>query len=264
MGGPLNATCCFSLLLLIFFSLLLIFYRFDYCVSLCVPPWVYPAWDSLCFQDLTISFPMLRNFSAIISSSISSGSLSFSSSLSEWVKSFSCVQLFVIPWTVAYQAPLSMGFSRQEYWNGLPFPSPGDLPYPGIEPGSSTSQADALPSEPPGEPSSSLGTHIMQMLVHLLLSQRSLGMSSFLFFHSFFLYSVLHHFHHSVFQVTYPLFYFSYSTIDCSSLVFLLFSSPRSLVNISCIVSILFPRTWIVFTIIILNHFSGRLPLSTS
>ena len=80
----------------------------------------------------------------------------------------------------------------------------------------------------------------------------------------FFLYSVLHHFHHSVFQVTYPLFYFSYSTIDCSSLVFLLFSSPRSLVNISCIVSILFPRTWIVFTIIILNHFSGRLPLSTS
>ena len=50
------------------------------------------------------------------------------------VKLLSCVQLFVTPWTVAYQAPLSMGFSRQVYWSGLPFPSPGDLPNPGIEP----------------------------------------------------------------------------------------------------------------------------------
>ena len=65
------------------------------------------------------------------------------------VKSLSCVQLFVIPWTVAYQAPLSMGFSRQEYWSGLLFPFPGDLPDPGIEPRSPTLQADALPSEPP-------------------------------------------------------------------------------------------------------------------
>ena len=56
------------------------------------------------------------------------------------------------PWTVAYQASLSMGFSRQEYWSGLPFPSPGDLPDPGIEPRSPTLQADALPSEPPGKP----------------------------------------------------------------------------------------------------------------
>ena len=48
------------------------------------------------------------------------------------------------PWTVAYQAPPSMGFSRQEYWSGLPFPSPGDFPYPGIEPGSPASLADAL------------------------------------------------------------------------------------------------------------------------
>ena len=50
------------------------------------------------------------------------------------VKSLSHVQLFVTPWTVAHQAPPSMGFSRQEYWSGLPFPSPGDLPDPGIEP----------------------------------------------------------------------------------------------------------------------------------
>ena len=56
------------------------------------------------------------------------------------------------PWTVARQAPLSMGFPRQEYWGGLPFPSPGDLPDPGIKPGSPTLQADSLPSEPPGKP----------------------------------------------------------------------------------------------------------------
>ena len=49
---------------------------------------------------------------------------------------FSRVQLFATPWTVACQAPLSMGFSRQEYWSGLPFPSPGDLPDPGIKPAS--------------------------------------------------------------------------------------------------------------------------------
>ena len=54
------------------------------------------------------------------------------------VKSLSCVRLFATPWTVAYQAPPLMGFSRQEYWSGLPFPSPGDLPDPGIEPGSPT------------------------------------------------------------------------------------------------------------------------------
>ena len=55
---------------------------------------------------------------------------------SEWVKSLSRVRLFVTPWTVAYQASPSTGFSRQEYLSGLPFPSPGDLPYPGIKPAS--------------------------------------------------------------------------------------------------------------------------------
>ena len=67
------------------------------------------------------------------------------------MKSLSRVQLFVTPWTVTYQAPLSKGFSRQEYWSGLPFPSPRGLPDPGIEPGSPALQADALPSEPPGK-----------------------------------------------------------------------------------------------------------------
>ena len=67
-------------------------------------------------------------------------------------KLLSRVWPFVTPWTVAYQAPLSVGFSRQEYWSGLPFPSPGNLPNPGIEPGSPAFQADALTSEPPGKP----------------------------------------------------------------------------------------------------------------
>ena len=74
-----------------------------------------------------------------------------SDSILKKVKSLSCVQLFATPWTVAYQALPSMGFSRQEYWSGLPFPSPEDLPDLGIEPRSPALQADALPSEPPGK-----------------------------------------------------------------------------------------------------------------
>ena len=66
------------------------------------------------------------------------------------LKSLSHVQLFATPWTVAYQAPPSMGFSRHQ--TSLPFSSPGDLPDPGIEPGSPTLQADTLPAEPPGKP----------------------------------------------------------------------------------------------------------------
>jgi len=57
----------------------------------------------------------------------------------------------VTPWTVAHQASLSTGFSRQEYWSGLPFPSPGDLPDPGIKPRSPALQEDSSPSEPPEE-----------------------------------------------------------------------------------------------------------------
>ena len=67
------------------------------------------------------------------------------------VKSLSHVQLFATPWTVAYQAPPSMGFSRQEYWSGLPFPSPGDFPNPGIKPRSPALQADSLTAVPPGK-----------------------------------------------------------------------------------------------------------------
>ena len=64
----------------------------------------------------------------------------------------------VAPWTLAHQAPLSMGFSRQEYWTGVPFSSPRDLPDPGIEPRSSALQVDSLPSEPPGKPLGDLRT----------------------------------------------------------------------------------------------------------
>ena len=67
------------------------------------------------------------------------------------VKSLSRVRLFATPWTVAYQARQFMEFSRQGYWSGLPFPSPRDLPDPGIEPRSPALQADTLPSEPPGK-----------------------------------------------------------------------------------------------------------------
>ena len=62
------------------------------------------------------------------------------------------VKLFATPWTVACQAYLSKEFSRQEYWSGLPFPSPRDLPNPGIEPESPALQADSLPIEPPAKP----------------------------------------------------------------------------------------------------------------
>ena len=68
------------------------------------------------------------------------------------VKLLSHVQLFASPWTVAYQAPLSMGFFRQEYWSGLPFPPPGDLPDPGIEPVSPAFADRFFTTEPPGKP----------------------------------------------------------------------------------------------------------------
>ena len=70
-------------------------------------------------------------------------------------QSLSCVLLFATPWTVAHQASLSMGFSRQEYWSGLPSPPPGDLPDPGFKhtsPASPALQADSLPLNHQGNP----------------------------------------------------------------------------------------------------------------
>ena len=90
------------------------------------------------------------------------------------VKLLTLVRVFATPWTVAHQPPLSMGFSRQDHWRGLLFPSPGDLPDPGIEPGSPALQADALPSEPPGktglsrDPNLGLRASNMALLSHHL------------------------------------------------------------------------------------------------
>ena len=68
------------------------------------------------------------------------------------VQSLSHVQFFVTPWTVAHRAPLFMVFSRQEYWSGLPFCSPGDLPDPGIEPTSPALANRFFTAKPPGNP----------------------------------------------------------------------------------------------------------------
>ena len=70
----------------------------------------------------------------------------------ESVKLLSCVTLFVTPWTVGHQAPLSMGFSSKEYWSGLPFPPPGILPHPGAEPLTPALAGGFFTTAPPGEP----------------------------------------------------------------------------------------------------------------
>ena len=88
------------------------------------------------------------------------------------VKSLSHVRLFATSWTLAYQAPLSMGFSRQGYWSGLPFPSPGALPDPGNEPGSPALQANALPSEPQGKPKNT-GVGSRSLLQWIFPTQKS-------------------------------------------------------------------------------------------
>ena len=73
-------------------------------------------------------------------------------------KSLSCVRLFATPWSIARQAPLSREFSRQEYWSGLPFLSPGDFHNPGSESGSPELKADSLPFESPGKPQTAIKT----------------------------------------------------------------------------------------------------------
>ena len=79
---------------------------------------------------------------------------------------------FAAPWTVAHQAPLSMGFSRQEYWSALPFSSLGDLPNPGIKLRFATLQEDSLPAEPPGY-SKNIGVGSLSLLQRIFLTQES-------------------------------------------------------------------------------------------
>ena len=85
---------------------------------------------------------------------------------------FSCVQLFATLWLIALHAPLSMGFSRQEYWGALPCPPPGDLPNPGIEPRSLTLQADSLPAKPQGK-SKNTGMGSLSLLQQIFPTQES-------------------------------------------------------------------------------------------
>ena len=84
----------------------------------------------------------------------------------------SCVQLFAAPWTVTCQAPLSMEFSRQEYWSGKLFPSPGDLPNPGIEPTSPALKAHSLPAESQGKPKN-IGVGGLSLLQQIFPTQES-------------------------------------------------------------------------------------------
>ena len=89
------------------------------------------------------------------------------------VKSLSRVQLFVTPWTIADQAPLSMEFSRQEYWSGLPFPSPTDLPNPGIKSGSPVLRVNSLPTGPLGK--ADIALHFCRMPPLRKLGKRYMG-----------------------------------------------------------------------------------------
>ena len=113
---------------------------------LCLKEWVLSVLSVPFFTLLKVRF-----FLFFLSEKFLRASLChWHSEYSLW-KSLSRVQLFVIPRTVAHQAPLFIEFSRQEYWSGLPFPSPGDLSDPGIKPGCPAFQAVSLPSEPPGK-----------------------------------------------------------------------------------------------------------------
>ena len=96
-------------------------------------------------------------------------------------QSLSCVRLFLTPQTIAHQAPLSMGFFRQEYWSGLPFPFPGELPDPGIKPGSPVIWADALQSEPPGKPLYALSIIIKISYAHKTQDLKIFGFINWLF-----------------------------------------------------------------------------------
>ena len=92
------------------------------------------------------------------------------------VSSLSRVRLFATLWTIANQAPPSMGFSRQEYWSEVPFPSPGDLHDPRIQPGSPSLQADALPSKPQGKPCHPVGPCYLSILYRSSSSSSSVCM----------------------------------------------------------------------------------------
>ena len=105
--------------------------------------WILSHWTTLEAPNLTFLWCVCQNYET---------NTRHHYQLSCAVKLLSRVQLFATPWTVACQTSPSMGFSRQKYWSGLPYPSPGDPPNPEIKPGSPALQADSLLIEPPGNP----------------------------------------------------------------------------------------------------------------
>ena len=156
------------------FTLLPIMYTVLFSQSVVSSSLVTP-WTTICLVPLSMGFPRQESWSGLpcpppgdlpdsgietvsLISPVLAGSLPLASlqkpsfSLLLLLSHFSHVRPSVTPWTAAYQASPSMGFSRQEHWSGLPFPSPGDLPNPGMEPGSPALEADALTSGPPGKP----------------------------------------------------------------------------------------------------------------
>ena len=118
--------------------------------------------DGDCSHEIKRCLLLGRNAMTNLGSILKSRYITLLTKVKVKMKSLSRVQLFATPWTVAYQAPPSMRFSRQEHWSGLPFPSPGDLPYPGIEPWSPALQADTLTSQPPGKPNK---VHLVKAMV---------------------------------------------------------------------------------------------------
>ena len=111
--------------------------------------WERPEVGSLSLPNVSHIYTISMNFPFLPVKVIN---ISFIPKVKVKVKSLSRVRLSATPWTVAQQAPPSMGFSRQEYWSGLPFPFLGDLPDLGIKPRSPALQTDSLLSEPPGKP----------------------------------------------------------------------------------------------------------------
>ena len=108
--------------------------------------WKVASRDVACISPQTKTLPPPLDGAWAFSFTTALSGLSYP--LKKWSQSLSCVRLFANPWTVAHQALPSMGFSRQVYWSGFPFPSPGELPNPGTEPRAPTLQADTLTSEP--------------------------------------------------------------------------------------------------------------------
>ena len=104
------------------------------------------------YKDMLVKDSLILNIHFFLNSLLTDPALSFNALRACMLSCFSHVQLFVILWTVASQAPLTMWFSRQESWSGSPCPFPGDLPNPGLAPGSPTLQMGSLPLAPPRKP----------------------------------------------------------------------------------------------------------------